>query len=85
MRNDMVCEEHCCATLLYDVSGVAQCVECPNIDLCHFCFCAGVELKQHSKSHKYRVNDSLQNFSVFSADWSARDELRLIEGTHKSQ
>lgn len=51
-------------------------------DLCSDCFCSGAELKPHENSHAYQVIDSLE-FPVFSKDWSANDELLMLEGTFK--
>lgn len=56
-----------------------QCAECENFDLCADCFCAGVELKPHKNTHAYRVSDNL-NFPVFDKDWTAKEELLLLDG-----
>lgn len=55
------------------------CVECTNVELCGDCFCIGVNVGTHESSHGYKVSNSL-DFSIFNADWTAGEELLLLEG-----
>lgn len=65
---------------------IIRCAECIDFDLCLPCFCGGVELKDHKKSHGYRVMvhfrliQDVLDFPVFEADWGADEELLLVEG-----
>ena len=56
-----------------------KCAECKDFQLCADCFAVGVELYPHSNVHSYRVVDSLE-FPIFTRDWSANEELLLLEG-----
>eukprot|EP00842_Homolaphlyctis_polyrhiza_P006910 jgi/Hompol1/808/HPOL_004512-RA len=56
-----------------------KCAECVDFDLCVECFAAGSELKDHQRSHPYRVFEML-DFPIFEADWGADEELLLVEG-----
>lgn len=48
-------------------------------ETCIDCFCAGAALLPHRPDHPYRVVDCL-DFPIFNKDWSAREELLLLEG-----
>eukprot|EP00211_Chloroparvula_japonica_P001560 CAMPEP_0119158416 /NCGR_PEP_ID=MMETSP1310-20130426/53251_1 /TAXON_ID=464262 /ORGANISM="Genus nov. species nov., Strain RCC2339" /LENGTH=604 /DNA_ID=CAMNT_0007151041 /DNA_START=124 /DNA_END=1935 /DNA_ORIENTATION=- len=56
-----------------------KCAVCPDFDLCLECFSVGVELNDHKNDHSYSIVDRL-DFPVFRADWSAQEELLLLEG-----
>ncbi|CAM9198537.1 unnamed protein product, partial [Ectocarpus fasciculatus] len=47
-------------------------------ETCIDCFCAGAALLPHRPDHPYRVVDCL-DFPIFNKDWSAREELLLLE------
>jgi transcriptional adapter 2-alpha len=75
---------------------IIRCAICTDFDLCINCFADGKELKDHKKTHDYRVivrlfcrfftNQFLHilkdvlDFPVFEADWGADEELLLVEG-----
>lgn len=59
-----------------------HCAECQDFKLCGDCFCAGVKLLPHLPTHSYRVVDNL-DFPVFTKDWSAQEELLLLESVEK--
>ena len=49
--------------------------------LCADCFAAGVNLPPyHVCTHSYRVADCLEQWPIFHKDWSANEELTLLEG-----
>ena len=52
------------------------------LHFCVECFSAGVEVFGHSASHKYSV---IENASIYplSKEWTADEELRLLEGVNK--
>ncbi|KAJ2718866.1 Transcriptional adapter ada2 [Coemansia sp. Benny D115] len=56
-----------------------SCNECPEFDLCTTCFSRGVEMGVHKNSHSYRVV-TRHRFPIFTHDWSADEELLLIDG-----
>ncbi|GLU08718.1 hypothetical protein SLE2022_256140 [Rubroshorea leprosula] len=64
-----------------DITGQTRikCAECPDFELCVQCFSVGVEVTPHKSNHCYRVMDSL-SFPLFSPDWTANDEILLLEG-----
>ncbi|KAJ1677265.1 Transcriptional adapter ada2, partial [Spiromyces aspiralis] len=55
------------------------CDVCPEFDLCVQCFSRGAECGDHRNDHPYRV-ESRHRFPIFAEDWSADEELLLIEG-----
>jgi transcriptional adapter 2-alpha len=59
-----------------------RCAVCPDFELCHDCFSAGVSFAPHEASHAYRVVDCL-DFPMFSKDWFVSEELLLLEGIEK--
>ncbi|KAJ2551076.1 Transcriptional adapter ada2, partial [Coemansia sp. RSA 1933] len=71
---------HCdnCQANLTDGVRVS-CNECAEFDLCTTCFSRGVELGSHRNDHAYRVV-TRHRFPVFTEDWSADEELLLIDG-----
>ena len=57
-----------------------RCNECPDeVELCPECFSVGAEVAGHTAGHAYRVVDSL-SFPFLTFDWSAEEELALLEG-----
>ncbi|KAI8324568.1 transcriptional adaptor 2 [Martensiomyces pterosporus] len=56
-----------------------SCNECPEFDLCTTCFSKGIELGAHRNDHPYRVV-TRHRFPIFTEDWSADEELLLIDG-----
>lgn len=59
-----------------------QCSQCANLFLCADCFSAKVVLPPHDSSHSYFVPRCLET-NIFSGDWSVREELLLLDGTHE--
>lgn len=64
-----------------DISNMIRikCAECNDFDLCVECYSVGVEIKSHKNDHDYYVKDPL-NFPIFTEEWSASEELLLLEG-----
>ncbi|KAM7264905.1 hypothetical protein ACFE04_002588 [Oxalis oulophora] len=64
-----------------DISAAVRikCAVCLDFDLCIECFSVGAELNPHKSNHPYRVMDNL-SFPLISPDWSADEELLLLEG-----
>ncbi|KAJ1988730.1 Transcriptional adapter ada2 [Dimargaris cristalligena] len=64
-----------------NLSGTVRirCAECPDFDTCVTCFSQGIELGPHKNNHKYQVVTP-NFFPIFTEDWSADEELLLIEG-----
>ncbi|KAF6003827.1 hypothetical protein F1559_002149 [Cyanidiococcus yangmingshanensis] len=64
-----------------DVSNCTRitCAACSDFDLCISCFSVGACLYPHELSHPYRVVEHVSR-PVFSSDWSAEEEMRLLEG-----
>lgn len=56
-----------------------HCAVCPDFQLCHDCFTAGVTLNPHDPSHDYKVADCL-DIPIFVKDWTVNDELTLLDG-----
>ncbi|KAJ2597417.1 Transcriptional adapter ada2, partial [Coemansia sp. RSA 1722] len=56
-----------------------SCNECPEFDLCTTCFSRGIEIGDHRNDHSYRVV-TRHRFPIFTHDWSADEELLLIDG-----
>ncbi|PVU96405.1 hypothetical protein BB561_001188 [Smittium simulii] len=71
---------HCdeCQANLTEIVKIS-CAECPEFDLCVSCFAKGVELGSHKREHAYSVV-SKHTFPIFSIDWTADEELLLIDG-----
>jgi hypothetical protein len=61
-------------------SVVIICAQC-GIFLCLPCLISGKEKDEHKKTDDYYVLDSLRQ-SIFSPDWSIREELMLVKGIH---
>ena len=67
-------------------------MECPNTsDICMNCFLNLVEfgtilifirLEKHETSHPYRIISKL-NFPLFVEEWTAEEELLMMEGLEK--
>ncbi|KAL0407193.1 UNVERIFIED_CONTAM: Transcriptional adapter ADA2b [Sesamum latifolium] len=64
-----------------DITGRIRikCAECSDFDLCIECFSVGAALHPHQSDHPYRVMKVL-SFPLISPDWSAEEELLLLEG-----
>lgn len=63
----------------YSLTAIEKSPSDSYLDLCLGCFCAGKEPAAHSKFHKYQVFSNL-HFALFSAKWSAEEEMLLLEG-----
>ena len=60
-----------------------KCAECKNLILCFECIRSGVEGKDgHKSTHAYFVLDNLE-YPLIMEDWTAKDELQLIQGIMK--
>lgn len=64
-----------------------KCLECSKapLHLCLECLRTGRgsnEFPDHKPYHNYYVYDNL-NFPLFTKDWSAKEELRLLQGIMK--
>ncbi|KAJ2778616.1 Transcriptional adapter ada2 [Coemansia javaensis] len=70
---------HCdnCQANLTDSVRI-NCAECAEFDLCTTCFSQGVEIESHKNDHPYRVV-TRHLFPIFTEDWSAEEELMLID------
>jgi transcriptional adapter 2-alpha len=66
---------------MQNITGMPRikCADCENFDLCMNCFAAGNEVAPHKNSHAYRVVDNIA-FPLFHKDWTAEEELLLLEG-----
>jgi transcriptional adapter 2-alpha len=69
--------DHCSKDITHLL--IIRCAECQDFDLCISCFSGGIEIKDHKKTHSYRVIDIL-DFPIFESDWGADEELLLVEG-----
>lgn len=75
-----------------DISGTfrIRCAECKDFDLCLTCFCSGrttstnttAKQQQHKNSHAY-IPVGRHRFPVFTLDWTAEEEILLVEGVSK--
>ncbi|KAL8455497.1 hypothetical protein Emag_000626 [Eimeria magna] len=77
-----------------DISGTfrIRCAECKDFDLCLNCFCSGrtnsssssssSKQQQHKNTHAY-IPVGRNRFPVFTLDWTAEEELLLVEGVGK--
>nr|XP_006822133.1 PREDICTED: transcriptional adapter 2-beta-like isoform X2 [Saccoglossus kowalevskii] len=68
-----------------DIRGIrVKCAECSDFDLCLQCFSGGAEMGHHKKDHKYQLivlhSKDNGNFSIFNEDWTAHEELLLLDG-----
>ena len=77
-----------CSVCKRDITSTLRirCAEChPSVDLCADCFCVGATVVNsdctHLASHSYRVVDCLDPPIFGEADWSAAEELLLLEGS----
>lgn len=61
-----------------------KCLDCdnPSIYTCLECHRTGEEKGQHRNSHAYYILDNL-SFPLFTKNWSAKEELMLIQGIMK--
>jgi hypothetical protein len=78
-----------CAVCMAELGSVCyiSCAVCNDLQLCIGCYSMGSRLKRpvrddhvgHKTSHAYRVCQKY-NFPIFRPDWTASDELMLING-----
>lgn len=59
-----------------------RCAECDDFDLCKDCFCQGIELQDHRKTHYYIPIGPSQE-PLFNPQWSADEELLLLDAVGK--
>jgi transcriptional adapter 2-alpha len=60
-----------------------KCGDCPgDINMCIECLATAVEAAEigHQRHHRYRVMDNRASFVLFEPDWTAEEELQLLEG-----
>ena len=72
-----------CAACRKDIPSVRiECAVCTGVSLCIECFASGSEAPEvgHTRTHSYRVHENLQSFSLFDKEWTAEDELLLLQG-----
>ena len=55
-----------------------RCAECEEFHLCLDCFASGVEISSHQRTHRYSFIEVL-NFSVLDNEWTAHEELMLLQ------
>ena len=55
------------------------CEDCKDIYICLKCFIEGRESGDHKQTHKYRLLDKL-DFNLFGSQWTAREEINLLDG-----
>lgn len=58
------------------------CTDCGDIFLCVKCFAEGKESHKYKNSHRYQVYDRL-DFKLFGDNWTAREELILLDGLYQ--
>lgn len=75
-----------CDACFNDISQVVRinCASClpETVDLCVSCFARGSEVKDHVKDHNYIVVKPL-NFSVSHPEWTAYEDLLLLDGLER--
>ena len=84
-------KETYCSYCNRDLSPSSQCYfkcaneECSTLGMkfCSDCFSSGVTISPHVKTHAYSVADCLE-FPLFAKDWTAADELLMLDGTEIS-
>ena len=59
------------------------CDKCDNFIFCINCFLSNNEHREKFKDHKYQIIDNV-NFPLFTEDWSANDEHKLLSIISKS-
>ncbi|EZG51711.1 zinc finger, ZZ type protein [Gregarina niphandrodes] len=69
---------NCCSRTLKPYSFRVRCADCVDYDQCERCFAEGLESEGHSKRHRY-IPVGPQNFLLFNDQWSASEELVLLE------
>lgn len=55
------------------------CEDCRDIFICLKCFIEGRESGDHKRDHRYRIMDKL-DFKLFGDQWTAREEINLLDG-----
>ena len=73
-----------CSYCKKNIAGACRikCAVCVDFTLCADCFCSGVNLDPHVNTHSYRPIDALE-YPIFAKDWSAREELLLLDCIEK--
>lgn len=76
--------KYSCDSCFGDISQVVRikCAQCTELDLCVNCFSKGVSVKDHSSEHDYYVIEPL-TFPIYVLEWTAQEELLLLEGIEK--
>jgi len=61
------------------------CAVCPGAatSFCLSCFTSGAEPGEHKAWHGYRVRNNLHAMKIFRSDWTAAEELALLDGVLK--
>lgn len=77
-------QQYHCDACQKDITSVfrVRCGECPDFDLCVSCFVNGVETGSHRNDHSY-IPIGRNDFPIFTLDWNADEEMRLLEGVSK--
>lgn len=79
---------HTCSYCKRDITQQfrSHCVNCSTeespYELCADCFSVGTNAAPHSNTHKYRIVDCI-DIPIFKNDWTAAEELLLLEGIEK--
>lgn len=68
--------DNCQRDITHDVR--VRCLTCTNFDLCVECWYSGVEIPPHTRNHECEVIETL-DCCVFTEDWSAQEELTLLD------
>ena len=72
-----------CSVCMRPISSVRiDCAVCANVSLCVNCFGTGASALElgHLSSHAYRVQENLASFCLYDKDWTAEEELLLLQG-----
>ena len=54
------------------------------IHMCPDCISSGVEFEEHTCQDRLEISENLSTISIFCKEWSAREELLLLEGFFSS-
>lgn len=79
--NEPTVRNHVCVYCYRSVKQLSKvrCAECEGIVLCLDCFASGASVYPHSNTHRYTVEEPLE-FPLFRSNWTAEDELALLNG-----
>ncbi|KAJ1970142.1 Transcriptional adapter ada2 [Dimargaris xerosporica] len=84
MAEDRAWRYHCdCCQSVINRTVRIRCAECSDFDACVSCFSKGIEIGDHKNYHKYKVVTP-NFFPIYTEDWSADEELLLIEGIQQA-